>query len=475
MCTLSTLEVEIRFRAEMDEFWFFLTNSEKMCIFVIHLKLYMKNIIAIVGRPNTGKSTLFNRLTQAKDAIVDEISGVTRDRNYGHGDWNGKEFSVIDTGGYVTDDEDVFNREIRYQVELAVEEADIILFMVDVKDGITPMDEDVAQLLRRSNRKVLLVVNKVDNMERRSLVHEFYRLGFDELFEISSTNGSGTGELLDAVSQELDNTYEEVPDLPKICIVGRPNVGKSSIINAFVGVDKHIVTPVSGTTRDAIYTRYNQFGFDFLLVDTAGLRKKTKVEENIEFYSVMRSIRAIEKSDVCVIMIDAQAGLESQDLNIFSLAQRNNKGIVVVVNKWDLVEKENNTIKDLEVGIRAKIAPMSDVPIVFTSVIKKQRIFKVLEQVKIVYENRARRITTSVLNETLLPIVKESNPPPIYKDKRIHIKYITQLPTAYPAFVFFCNLPQYIKEPYKRFVENRLRTLFNFTGAPIKLYFRAKS
>jgi GTP-binding protein len=434
----------------------------------------MRNIIAIVGRPNTGKSTLFNRLTRSKDAIVDETSGVTRDRNYGFGDWNGIEYSVIDTGGYLMDNEDDFNEEIRRQVELAVEEADVILFLVDVKEGITPMDEDVANLLRKSNKKVFLVVNKVDNFDRRADVAEFYSLGLGELFEISSTNGSGTGELLDAVVDGMSNDLEDLPDVPKICVVGRPNVGKSSIINAFIGYDRHIVTPIAGTTRDAIYTRYNQFGFDFLLVDTAGLRKKTKVNENIEFYSVMRSIRAIERSDVCIVMIDATAGLESQDLNIFSLAQRNNKGIVVVVNKWDLVKKDTHTTKTFEELIRSKTAPFTDIPIVFTSVLSKQRIFKVLELSKMVYDNRARRISTSKLNDELLTLVKETNPPPIYKDKKVKIKYITQLPTGYPAFVFFCNLPQYVKDPYRRFVENRMREMFDFTGSPMKLYFREK-
>jgi GTP-binding protein len=321
---------------------------------------------------------------------------------------------------------------------------------------------------------VILAVNKVDNIKRRNDVAEFYSLGLGELYEISSINGSGTGELLDAVVEGMSNAPDELPDVPRICVVGRPNVGKSSIINAFIGEDRHIVTPIAGTTRDAIYTRYNQFGFDFLLVDTAGLRKKTKVNENIEFYSVMRSIRAIERSDICIVMIDATAGLESQDLNIFSLAQRNNKGVVVVVNKWDLVEKDTHTTKKFEEHIRSKIAPFTDVPIVFTSVLNKQRIFKVLELARKVYENRSRRITTSKLNDELLTLVKDSNPPPIYKDKKVKIKYITQLPTAYPAFVFFCNLPQYIKDPYKRFVENRMREMFDFTGVPMKLYFREK-
>ncbi|GHU86292.1 GTPase Der [Bacteroidia bacterium] len=434
----------------------------------------MKNIVAIVGRPNTGKSTLFNRLTKSHDAIVDETSGVTRDRNYGNSDWNGKEFAVIDTGGYLIDDEDAFNEEIRKQVKLAVDEADIIVFLVDVAEGITSMDEDVADLLRRSGRKIFLVVNKVDNVARHNMVAEFYSLGFDNLYEISSTNGSGTGDLLDAIAAEMTDIPEEMPDIPKITIVGRPNVGKSSIINAFLGQDRHVVTPVAGTTRDAIYTRYNLFDFDFMLVDTAGLRKKTKVEENIEFYSVMRSVRAIEKSDICILMLDATAGLESQDINIFGLAQRNNKGIVVVVNKWDLVEKGNNTSKDVEAAIRQRLAPFNDVPIVFTSVINKQRIFKVLECAKKVYENRSKRIATSVLNEELLTFVKELNPPPIVKDKKVTIKYITQLPTAYPSFAFFCNLPQYIKEPYRRFVEKKIRELFDFHGVPITLFFRKK-
>ncbi|GHV36471.1 GTPase Der [Bacteroidia bacterium] len=434
----------------------------------------MNNIVAIVGRPNTGKSTLFNRFTQTRDAIVDETSGVTRDRHYGIADWNGKEFSVIDTGGYLADDDDMFNAEIRRQVELAIEEADVIIFLVDVKDGITPMDEEVADLLRRSERKVLLTVNKVDNIERRDLVAEFYSLGFPELFEISSTNGSGTGDLLDAVVADMEQNLEQLPDIPRVSFVGRPNVGKSSIINALLGQERNIVTPVAGTTRDTVYTRYNMFDFDFLLVDTAGLRKKNKVEENIEFYSVMRSVRAIEKSDVCVLMLDATAGIESQDLNIFSLIQRNNKGVVVVVNKWDLVEKSNNTAKEFEAVIRKRLAPFSDVPIIFTSVTNKQRIFKVMEEIQHVFNNRARRISTSVLNEDVLTLVKELNPPPIVKDKKVTIKYITQLPTAYPSFVFFCNLPQYIKEAYRRFVENKMREMYDFKGTPLILYFRKK-
>lgn len=434
----------------------------------------MRNIVAIVGRPNVGKSTLFNRLIQSRTAIVDETSGVTRDRNYGSSDWNGKEFSVIDTGGYLLDNEDSFNREIRKQVELAVEEADIILFLVDGKEGITPMDEDVAQLLRRTDKPVHLVVNKIDTPDKFALSAEFYALGFDKLFALSATNGSGTGELLDEVVREMDSTPQEKTDnLPHITVIGRPNVGKSSIINAFIGQERNIVTPIAGTTRDTIFTRYNLFGFDFYLVDTAGIRRKQKVTENIEFYSVMRSIRAIENSDVCILMLDAQSGLESQDLNLFALCRRNNKGVVVVVNKWDLVEKENNTLKKYEAVVRERLAPDNDVPIVFTSVINKQRIYKVLETAKQVHENRSRRISTSELNETLLPILKQT-PPPIYKGKTVKIKYITQLPGNYPAFVFFCNLPQYVKEPYKRFVENQLRRLWNFSGVPVKVFFREK-
>lgn len=437
----------------------------------------MRNIVAIVGRPNVGKSTLFNRMTQTRDAIVDEVSGITRDRNYGECDWNGKYFSIIDTGGYLMDDEDSFNEEIRKQVLLAIDEADVILFLVDVKDGITHMDEDVAAMLRKSKKRVLLVANKVDNSDRVYDAAEFYKLGIKDLFMISSINGGGTGDLLDAVVEGMEVQAEDVveDDIPKITVIGRPNVGKSSIINAFIGEERNIVTNVAGTTRDSIFTRYNLFGFDFYLVDTAGIRKKGKVYENIEFYSVMRSIRAIESSDICILMIDATTGLEGQDLNLFSLAERNNKGIVIVVNKWDLVEgKTSQTTKEYEEMIRERIAPFKDVPIVFTSVINKQRIFKVMETAKQVYDNRCRHISTSELNNTLLPIVKDETPPPIYKGKMIKIKYITQLKTAYPSFIFFCNLPQYIKDPYKRFVENKMRKLYNFEGVPLKLYFREK-
>lgn len=434
----------------------------------------MRNIIAIVGRPNVGKSTLFNRLTQTRSAIVDETSGVTRDRNYGTGDWNGKEFSVIDTGGYLLDDEDHFNTEIRRQVQLAVDEADVILFLVDGNEGLTPMDEDVAGLLRRTDKPVFLIVNKIDHAQKTENAAEFYALGFERFFTLSAANGMGTGEILDEVVKDFTDNKEIIPDdLPRITVIGRPNVGKSSIINAFIGEDRNIVTPIAGTTRDTIYTRYNRFDFDFYLVDTAGIRRKQKVTENIEFYSVMRSIRAIENSDVCVLMLDATAGLEAQDLNLFGLARRNNKGVVVVVNKWDLVEKENNTLKEFEAFVRSRLAPDNDVPVVFTSVVKKQRIYQVLEKVKEVYDNKSRRISTSELNGMLLPLLKQT-PPPVYKGKSVKIKYITQLPTAYPSFVFFCNLPQYIKDPYKRFVENQLRRIWNFNGVPVRVYFREK-
>ncbi|MCM1532488.1 MAG: ribosome biogenesis GTPase Der [Bacteroides sp.] len=435
----------------------------------------MRNIVAIVGRPNVGKSTLFNRLIQSRHAIVDETSGVTRDRNYGTGDWNGKEFSVIDTGGYLLDNEDSFNSEIRKQVELAIDEADVILFLVDGKDGITPMDEDVAQLLRRTDKPVHLVVNKIDSPDKLGLSSEFYALGFDTLFCLSAANGGGTGDLLDEVVRDMGEPEEPLQndDLPRITVIGRPNVGKSSIINAFIGQERNIVTPIAGTTRDTVLTRYKLFDFDFYLVDTAGIRRKQKVTENIEFYSVMRSIRAIENSDVCILMLDAESGIEAQDLNLYALCRRNNKGVVVVVNKWDLVEKENNTLKKYEAAVRERLAPDNDIPIVFTSVVNKQRIYKVLEMAKQVHENRSRRISTSDLNETLLPILKQT-PPPVYKGKSVKIKYITQLPGQYPMFALFCNLPQYVKEPYRRFVENQLRRLWDFTGVPMKIFFREK-
>lgn len=435
----------------------------------------MSNIVAIVGRPNVGKSTLFNRLTESREAIVDPTSGVTRDRNYGKCDWNGKEFSVIDTGGYILNSDDIFEKEIQNQVQLAIEEADIIIFMVDVVDGVTGMDEDVANLLRRSKKKVFLVANKVDNSSRINDASVFYGLGLGQVYVLSSASGSGTGELLDDIVVALGDVKEEedLSGLPKFAVVGRPNVGKSSFINALIGQERNIVTPIAGTTRDSIYTRYNYYNFDFLLVDTAGLRKKTKVSEDLEFYSVMRSVNSIERCDVCILMLDAKAGIESQDVNIFSLAAKNRKGVVILVNKWDLVEKETNTHKDYEEYIRKKIAPFSDVPVIFVSVLNKQRIYKAIEAALSVYKNRIRKIQTSVLNETLLPII-ENTPPPAIKGKFVKIKYITQLPTHAPSFAFFCNLPQYVNDSYKRFLENKLREKFDFTGVPIQIFFRNK-
>lgn len=434
----------------------------------------MPNILAIVGRPNVGKSTLFNRLIADRQAIVEETSGVTRDRHYGKSDWNGKEFSVIDTGGYVVGSDDVFEEEIRKQVALAIDESDAILFMVEVRSGLTGLDEDVAQVLRKSKKPVFLVANMVDNPERISESAEFYQLGLGEVFPVSAINGSGTGDLLDEVVKVFEEDKDEdLPDLPRFAVVGRPNVGKSSLVNAFLGDDRNIVTPIAGTTRDSIYTRYNSFGFDFLLVDTAGLRKKGKVTENIEFYSVLRSVRAIENSNVCFLMVDASVGFESQDQNIFGLITKNRKGVVIVVNKWDLIEKESKTHLEYEKIIRQKIAPFKDVPIIFTSVPTKQRIYKALETGTQVYKNISLNIPTSRLNELLLPII-ENKPPPALKGKYVKIKYITQLKTSFPAFVFFCNLPQYIRDPYKRFLENILRDQFDFTGAPIQIYFRKK-
>lgn len=435
----------------------------------------MANIVALTGRPNVGKSTLFNRLTKTRHAIVDPAAGVTRDRHYGKSDWNGVEFSVIDTGGYVEGSDDVYEKEIRRQVEIAIEEADIVLFMVDVMEGITPMDRDVANLIRKSGKKSFLVANKADNSKLMEDASQFYELGMSEVYPVSSINGSGTGDLLDDVVRSLQKipVEETVEDLPRFAVVGRPNVGKSSLVNTLLGKERNIVTTVPGTTRDSIYTRYSHFGFDFYLIDTAGLRKKGKVTANIEFYSVLRSVRAIEKSDVCLLMIDAQSGMESQDLNIFHLAAKNHKGIVILVNKWDIIEKETNTIKKLERSVRDKISPFSDVPVIFTSVIKKQRIFKAMEIALRVYDNRKRKIPTRRLNEYLLPLI-ENNPPPVYKGKRVKIKYITQIRTYYPSFAFFCNLPQYVKEPYKRFLENKIRELWDFGGVPITIYLRKK-
>lgn len=434
----------------------------------------MANIVAIVGRPNVGKSTLFNRLTGTRKAIVDEVAGVTRDRHYGKVEWNGREFSIVDTGGYIMGSDDVFEEEIRKQVKIAINEANILLFVVDVVEGITDLDKEVANLLRKSKKKVFLIANKVDNHERSSMAAEFYQFGLGDPFTISSINGAGTGELLDEVVKALSDEPEEVlPNIPKFAIVGRPNVGKSSLVNALLGVERNIVTPIAGTTRDTIHTHYKGFGHDFLLVDTAGLRKKSKVEEDLEFYSVMRSIKAIEDCDVCILMLDATQGIEGQDLNILHLAEKNRKGIVIVVNKWDLVEKNTNSAKEYEEKIKERIAPFRDVPIVFTSTITKQRILKAIEEAEHVYENRSRRIPTRHLNDVMLPIM-EDNPPPAIKGKFVKIKFVTQLPTHAPAFAFYCNLPQYVYEPYKRFVENKLREHFDFSGVPLLIFFRKK-
>nr|WP_314246805.1 ribosome biogenesis GTPase Der [Capnocytophaga leadbetteri] len=434
----------------------------------------MSAIVAIVGRPNVGKSTFFNRLIKRREAIVDAVSGVTRDRHYGKTDWNGVEFSVIDTGGYLAGGDDTFQKEIDKQVNLAIDEADAIIFMVNVEDGLTGMDESVAALLRKSKKPVFVVVNKVDSNNRRDDAHEFYALGFEHLFSISSINGSGTGDLLDEVVKSLpEKEQKEEENLPRFAVVGRPNAGKSSFINALIGEDRYIVTDIAGTTRDAIDTRYNRFGFEFNLVDTAGIRRKSKVKEDLEFYSVMRSIRAIEHSDVCILMLDATRGFESQDANIFWLAQRNRKGIVILVNKWDLVEKENNTAKAYEAAIRKEIEPFTDVPIIFVSALNKQRIYKAIETAVEVYNNRTKRIPTRQLNEVMLPII-ENYPPPAIKGKYVKIKFCTQLPTPMPQFAFFANLPQYVKDPYRRFIENKLRENFDFKGVPIDVYFRQK-
>ncbi|MCW8897969.1 MAG: ribosome biogenesis GTPase Der [Flavobacteriales bacterium] len=436
----------------------------------------MGNIVAIVGRPNVGKSTLFNRLTTSRSAIVDEASGVTRDRHYGKVDWNGKEFSLIDTGGYIKGSDDIFEDEIRKQVLIAIEECDLIIFVVDVEVGVTDLDTEVANLLRRSNKKVILVSNKVDNNERIIDSHAFYGLAIgDEIFSVSAISGSGTGDLLDEVVKHIDDNpiEEEESDVPKIAIVGRPNVGKSSLLNTLIGKEKNIVTNIAGTTRDSLTTRFNSFGFEFDLVDTAGIRKKGKVNEDIEFYSVMRSIRAIENADVCLLMIEASEGVMAQDMNIYNLIIKNKKGVVVLVNKWDLIEKETNTSKEFEAKIKHKLAPFTDVPILFISAINKQRVIRALEEATKVYENRVRKISTSKLNEVMLDIINQS-PPPSVKGKWIKIKFVTQLPTYSPAFAFFCNLPQYVKDSYKRFLENKLRENFDFKGVPIQIFMRKK-
>jgi GTP-binding protein len=436
----------------------------------------MSNIIAIVGRPNVGKSTLFNRFTESRDAIVKEVSGVTRDRIYGKGEWNGYQFSVIDTGGYATTKEDIFEGEIRKQVEIAIDEANVILFMVDATTGIVEMDNVVANILRRSKKPVLVIANKVDSNERMGFSSEFYALGLGDVHDVSASNGAGTGDLLDEVVTFLNKEDEEVLErdsLPRIAIVGRPNVGKSSMINALTNQERNIVTDISYTTRDSIHTRYKAFGYDFLLIDTAGIRKKARVTEDIEYYSVLRSVRTIENSDVCLMMIDASVGLQKQDLAIYYMIEKNSRGVVVLVNKWDLVEKDHNTMKEYEEKLRNELAPFNDVPILFTSALNKQRIHKTVETAMEVFENRTKKITTSKLNDVMLDIIN-ATPPPSVKGKYVKIKYVQQLPTHSPAFAFFCNLPQYVPDSYKRFLENRLRETFDFTGVPIKIFFRKK-
>lgn len=436
----------------------------------------MGSIVAIVGRPNVGKSTLFNRFTETRSAIVDEVAGVTRDRHYGKAEWQGREFTLIDTGGYVLGSEDVFEEEIRSQVVIAIEEADILLFVVDVTDGVTDLDREVANVVRKSSTKVFLVANKVDNNERIALSAEFYGLGLGNVYCISSINGSGTGDLLDDLTAAMPSDAadeENTDEIPKIAVVGRPNVGKSSFVNALLGVDRNIVTNIAGTTRDAIHTRYKAFGHDFYLVDTAGLRKKGKVHNDLEFYSVMRTVKAIEHCDVVILMLDANDGIEAQDINILWLALRNNRGVVILVNKWDTIEKDTNTSKEFTEMIHNRIAPFRDVPIIFTSVTEKQRLLKAVEEAVHVFENRKRNIQTRKLNDLLLPII-EATPPPAIKGKYLKVKYITQLKSHHPQFVFFCNLPQYFKEPYKRFLENKLRENYDFTGVPIQIFFRAK-
>ena len=435
------------------------------------------SLVAIVGRPNVGKSTLFNRLVGMRQAIVDDESGVTRDRHYGRCEWCGREFSVVDTGGYTNASDDVFEKAIRSQVEIAVEEADLVLFMVEAGTGITDYDAAIAGMLRRSKKPVVLCVNKVDSGEKMFDTYQFYSLGLGEIFSVSAANGSGTGDLLDAVvaalPPEVANEEDALEGIPRVAIIGKPNVGKSSLTNALLGEDRNIVTPIAGTTRDAISTRYNKFGHDLVLVDTAGIRRKAKVKEDLEFYSVMRSIRAIENADVCILMIDATTGMEAQDMNIFNLIVRNRKGCVLVVNKWDLFEKDSNTLKEYTQGLKRRIAPFDDVPVIFTSVERKQRIADVLDAVEQVYANYSQKIPTARLNEALLPVI-EDTPPPAWKGKYVKVKYVTQLPTRFPAFAFFCNLPQYIKDPYKRFLENQLREHFNLTGCPVQIFCRKK-
>jgi GTP-binding protein len=433
----------------------------------------MSNIIAIVGRPNVGKSTLFNRIVMQREAIVDSVSGVTRDRHYGKGDWNGKEFSLIDTGGYVVGSDDIFELEIDKQVDLAIDESDIIIFMVDVESGITSMDKDIANMLRKIDKPVYLVVNKVDNSSRVNDASEFFELGIEKYYPIASINGFGTGDLLDAIVKDFSDEVDLSDNLPKFAVVGRPNAGKSSFINALIGENRNIVTEIPGTTRDSIHSKYNRFGFEFNLIDTAGIRRKSKVKENLEFYSVMRSVRAIEYSDVCLLIYDVSRGFDSQVKNIFWLCERNKKGIVIIANKWDLIEKDNKSTKKYESQIKKEIEPFVDVPIIFTSIISKQRIYKAIESAVDVYTNRSKKIKTRELNDILLPIIAKY-PPPAIKGKYVKIKYITQLPTSHPQFAFFCNLPQYIKESYKRFLENKIRENFDLCGAQIDIYMRKK-
>ena len=433
----------------------------------------MSGIVAIVGRPNVGKSTLFNRLIESKEAIVDEVSGVTRDRHYGKSDWNGVDFSVIDTGGYLPSSDDVFQKEIDKQVILAIEEADVILFLVDVKDGLTGVDQSIADMLHKSSKETLLLVNKVDNSKLIEDSNEFYTLGFEYLFCLSSINGSGTGEFLDLLVEKLPKEDLIVSDVPKLAVIGRPNAGKSSFINSLIGKDRFIVTDVAGTTRDSLYTRYNQFGFEFDLIDTAGIRKKSKVSEDIEFYSILRSVRAIENSDICLVIFDIERGFDSQVQNIFWLAARNKKGIVILVNKWDLAEKDHTTTKSIEEEIIGKTSPFTDIPIVFISALTKQRIFDAIKIAMEVNQRRETKIPTKKLNDIILPII-EQKPPPSTKGKFIKIKFCRQLPTKYPQFAFYCNLPQYIKDPYKRFLENQIRKNFNFFGVPIDIFLRKK-
>lgn len=431
------------------------------------------NLIAIVGRPNVGKSTLFNRLIGERQSIVDDQSGVTRDRQYGQSHWNGKEFTVVDTGGFVRDSNDVFEAAIRTQVEIAIEEATLIIFMVDVATGLTDLDDQVAQMLRRAKKPVLLAVNKVDNSTRLLEANEFWSLGFEETFFLSSATGSGTGDLLDAAVEHLSDEAPARPELPHLAIVGQPNAGKSSLVNALLGEERNIVTDVAGTTRDSINTHYNKFDKEFILIDTAGMRKKAKVHENLEFYSVMRAIKAIEESDVCILMIDAVMGVEAQDLSIFRLAQKRNKGIVILMNKWDLIAKETNTARDIEQEVRRRFAPFTDLPIIFVSATEKQRIMKAVDVALEVYANRSRRIPTSKLNDVMQEVM-ERNPPPSQRGRYVKIKYVTQLPLAYPAFAFFCNNPKHVRDSYKHFLENQLREHFDFTGVPMSIFFRQK-